>query len=110
MKILVLAAGFLLALPAAAAAQSATKGPSLPSSSLNTIDGFRSTHRDMVEYRRNAGGTWTQRRERAERLVVLVNSGQCEAARDEALLEGDRIMAARIEEVCQPAAAAAATS
>ena len=108
MKALILGAGLLLALPAAAAAQSAPE-PSLPSASVprlvipgNLSRGYEP--REMERLRRDGGGTSSQRRERAERLAELVNSGQCQAAHDIAVREGDRIMAERIGDVCRPSA------
>jgi hypothetical protein len=112
MKALLLGASLLLAFPAAAAAQSApgaTSVPPPPSASVGrlVIPGNLSTGyepREMARLRRDGGGTSSQRRERAERLVALVNSGQCQAAHDIAVREGDRIMAERIGDVCRPSA------
>lgn len=109
MKALLLGASLLLAFPAAAAAQSANSGPSLPppppnirvSGMINSV-AFEPTAAQSARLRRDGGGTSSQRRERAERLAEMVNSGQCQAAHDIAVREGDRIMAERIGDVCRP--------
>ena len=108
MKVLLLGASLLLAFPAAAAAQSATTGslpsPPPPIRIPGMVDStpFDQTSAQVARLRRDGGGTPSQRRERAARLAELVNSGQCQAAHDIAVREGDRIMAERIGDVCRP--------
>jgi hypothetical protein len=117
MKTLILGAALLLALPAAATAQTATPAPLLPqplvvmrAPNLYGISAFDQSDVERERLRRDGAGTPTERRERAERLAALVNSGQCQAAHDAALQERDRVMAARIDQVCRPATAADSAS
>jgi hypothetical protein len=117
LKTLILGTALLLALPAAAAAQTATPAPLLPQplvvmpvQGLHGISNVDQADAERERLRRDGAGTPTERRERAERLAVLVNGGQCQAAHDAALEERDRVMAARIARVCRPAAAADSAS
>lgn len=117
MKIVILGAALFLALPAVAAAQSTTPTPPtvpprvrpmpIPGLYPPGLNGFDQSHVEMERLRRDGAGTRAQRRERAERLAALVNSGQCQAAHDAAIQERDRVMAERIGNVCRPAAIAA---
>lgn len=62
---------------------------------MNQLTG--DAHRQQLTRR---AGTAAQRAERADRLVALVNAGQCGTAYQTAIDENDREMAQRIREVC----------
>lgn len=116
MKIVILGAALLMALPAVAVAQAAKPALYVPPPLVVMhvpgqpgISGLYQSDQEMERLRRDGSGTRAERRERAERLAALINNGQCQAAHDAAIQEHDQVMAERIGDVCRPATTAAAS-